>query len=364
MDLKDNFRTFLIFLSMFDLSLSKNQQILDCLGDEVTVRHFCNCNFDKVLTKENYVKMKEHADLVRINNYYNNLLDCNITMLTKYDKDYPQKLKDLPDAPFFFYCRGDLTLLYKSSLSVVGTIKPTSYGRMFTDRLVRDVASQGIVIISGLAYGVDSIAHRKCLEVGGKTIAVLGSGLNEVYPSEHISLAEEIAKHGLLVSEFSPNKKATKYSFPQRNRIIAGLGDGILITEASIKSGTIHTKDFALEYGRNIYAVPGNVDSLTSELTNEIIKTGQAQLVTKAEDILEDYNIKKDDKDNTKQNIKNYQLSIEENAIVTLLQDGMKEVDYLVKHTGLSVSELNSNLTMLEIQGIISRLPGSIIALN
>ncbi len=364
MDLKDDFRTFLIFLSMFDLSLSKNQQILDCLGDEVTVQHFCNCNFDKVLTKENYAKMKEHADLVRINNYYNNLLDCNITMLTKYDKDYPQKLKDLPDAPFFFYCRGDLTLLNKSSLSVVGTRKPTSYGRMITDRLVRDVASQGIVIISGLAYGVDSIAHRKCLEVGGKTIAVLGSGLNEVYPSEHISLAEEIAKKGLLVSEFSPNKKATKYSFPQRNRIIAGLGDGILITEASIKSGTIHTKDFALEYGRNIYAVPGNVDSLTSELTNEIIKTGQAQLVTKAEDILEDYNIKKDDKDNTKQNIKNYQLSIEENAIVTLLQDGMKEVDYLVKNTGLSVSELNSNLTTLEIQGIISRLPGSIIALN
>ena len=365
MKLEDDFKSFLVFLSMFDNTYLKNQQIIDSLGEDVSLKHFCKSEFDGILTKENLDKMKERADINRINNYYNNMLDSDIVLLTKFDKDYPEKLRDLPDAPFFLFCRGDLSLLNEKALAIVGTRKPTNYGRVVTNRIVGDVAREGVVIVSGLAYGVDSIAHRKCLEVGGKTIAVLGAGLNEIYPAEHISLAEEIAKKGLLVSEYSPNKKATKYSFPQRNRIIAGLSDGVLITEASIKSGTIHTKDYALDYGKNIYSVPGNIDSPLSELTNDIIKSSQAQLVTKASDILVDYNIVKGESGIKKaEKSSNYQLSIEESVIVNLLKDGMKEMDFLAKNSGLSISDLNSNLTMLEIRGIISRLPGSIVSLN
>lgn len=353
-------KKFLVFLSMFDFGHSKNQQIVDALGDDVSIKHFCKSKFDeKILSKENFEKMKERADETRIKNYYNNLLNDDITLITKYHDNYPQKLKNLNDAPFFLFCKGDLGLLNKPSLAVVGTRKPTPYGRMATERLVKNVAAAGVVIISGLAYGVDSIAHRKCLEVGGKTIAVLGSGLHEVYPAEHQSLADEIARVGLLMSEYSPNKRATKYSFPQRNRILAGLSDGVLITEASMKSGTMHTKDFALDYGKYVYAVPGNIDSVTSELTNEIIKTGQAQCVTEAADILQDYNI-----ESAKSREANHQLSIEEQAIVALLEGGMKDIDYLTKNCGLNISLFNTYLTTLEIRGIIKRLPGGMITLS
>lgn len=352
-------KTFLIFLSMFDNTYIKNQQIIEALGSDISLRNFCNKKFDeKILSKENYEKMKEKANLNRIKNYYDNLLNDDIILLTKYDDNYPNKLRNLIDAPFFLFCKGDITLLHKPSLTVVGTRKPTAYGRMVTEKLVKDIASAGVVIVSGLAYGVDSIAHRKCLEVKGKTIAVLGSGLNEIYPAEHQSLADEIAKVGLIMSEYSPNKKATKYSFPQRNRILAGLGDGVLITEASLKSGTMHTKDFALEYGKNVYAVPGNIYSFSSELTNEVIKTGQAQCVTNSTDILQDYNI-----DCIGSKKTHYQLSLEEQSIVSLLEDGIKDIDELTKNCGLSISLFNSYLTTLEIRGIIKRLPGGKIAL-
>ena len=359
-EIDSEMKKFLVFLSMFDFGHSKNQQIIEALGDDVTLKHFCKNKFDeKVLSREIFEKMKERADETRIKNYYNNLLNDDIILLTKYEEKYPQKLKNLNDAPFFLFCKGDLSLLSMPSLAVVGTRKPTAYGRMATERLVKDVAAAGVVIISGLAYGVDSIAHRKCLEVGGKTIAVLGSGLHEIYPAEHQSLADEIARVGLLMSEYSPNKKATKYSFPQRNRILAGLSDGVLITEASMKSGTMHTKDFALDYGKNVYAVPGNIDSPSSELTNEIIKTGQAQCVTKSADILQDYNMEGGESGKT-----NYQLSIEEQAIVSLLEDGMKDIDYLTKNCGLNISLFNTYLTTLEIRGIIKRLPGGMISLG
>ena len=326
-EIDSEMKKFLVFLSMFDFTYSKIEQIIEVLGNDVSLKHFCKNKFDeKVLSKENFEKMKERADEQRIKNYYNNLLNDDIILLTKYDEKYPQKLRNLNDAPFFLFCKGDLCLLSKPSLAVVGTRKPTAYGRMTTERLVKDVAA---------------------------------AGLHEIYPAEHQSLADEIARVGLLMSENSPNKKATKYSFPQRNRILAGLSDGVLITEASMKSGTMHTKDFALDYGKNVYAVPGNIDSPSSELTNEIIKTGQAQCVTKSADILQDYNMESGGSEKT-----NYQLSIEEQAIVSLLEDGMKDIDYLTKNCGLNISLFNTYLTTLEIRGIIKRLPGGQICLS
>ena len=350
---------FCVFLSQFDLTETKCRQIIDSL-DDVSVSSFCSHKFDKsVLSEEMKDKMMMKADEILIKNYVYNLENQEIKLITKYDDEYPEKLKGYSDSPFFLFCKGDLTLLNQKSLAVVGTRKPTSYGKMVTGKLVSDVASKGIVIVSGLAYGVDSIAHRKCLEVGGKTIAVLGSGLNEIYPSEHKSLADEIARKGLLISEYQPNKTATKYTFPQRNRIIAGLGDGVLITEANFKSGTIHTKDYALEYGKNMYAVPGNIDSDQSHLTNDIIKTGQASLVTDANDILKDYNLEKESQQSSM-----FQLSIDEQKIVSLLEDGMKDIDYLIKNSNLPINNFNSCLTMLEIRGIIERISGGFISLT
>lgn len=350
---------FLLFLSQFELSCSKIQQILDNMNGDLSIKRFCKTKFDKnILSQEIFSKMKDRSDEQFALNIYKNLQDRDITILTKYDDNYPSKLKYFHDAPFFLYCKGDLSLLEQNSLAVVGSRKPTNYGRIVTEKLVRDIARSGIVIISGLAYGVDSIAHRACLENGGKTIAVLGSGFNEIYPAANQSLADEIAKNGLLISEYPPERKATKFSFPQRNRIIAGLGDGVLITEASLKSGTIHTKDFALEYGKDIYAVPGNINSELSALTNNLIKSGQAELVENAKDILNHYGAVQ-----VEQKQASYQLSLEEQVIVNLLADGEKDLDYLTKNSNLSIHLFNSCLTTLEIRGIIRRMSGGNIAL-
>lgn len=355
----------LIFLSQFDLTNNKISQILQQLGDEPSIKSFKKAKLDKekILTSENYQKMLEMADEKLVQTFVINQAEKGIKVVCKFDDDYPQRLFDIYDAPYVLYYKGDISLANMPSLSVVGTRKPTNYGRMVTEKMVRDVASAGIVIVSGLAYGVDSIAHRKCLEVGGKTIAVLGGGLDNVYPAEHKGLADEIAEKGLLITEYRPKRIATKYTFPARNRIVAGLGDGVLITEASFKSGTIHTKEFALEFGRNIYAVPGNIDNINSSLTNDIIKSGQAKLVSQPNDILEDYpELQKKEKKEGK--IDYSYLSLEEQQILVQLTNGMKTVEEITKNCDLSINILNSYLTTLEISGIISRMPGGYITLN
>ena len=355
----DDKREFLVFLSQFDLTCSKCQQIIDSMS-ELSVKNFCKTKFDdKVLSNEQKDKMLERIDSQLLKNYERNLENDGITLLTKLDKNYPEKLKYFPDAPFFLFCKGDLSLLEQQSLAVVGTRKPTNYGRVVTEKLVGDIAKLGIVIISGLAYGIDSISHKQCLQVGGKTIAVLGSGLNEIYPAEHVNLAKEIVNSGgLIISEYTPNKKATQYTFPARNRIIAGLSDGVLITEAGMKSGTLHTRDFALDYGKNLYAVPGGILDNQSMLPNDMIKSGQASAVTCAKDILDDYKLVQ-----SSMNL-DVKLTEEEKKIVDILSSGKKEIDQIVKESGININFLNIHLTTLEINGIIKRLPGNEIILN
>ncbi|MBQ8793047.1 MAG: DNA-processing protein DprA, partial [Clostridia bacterium] len=268
MDKKD---LFIVFLSQFDLTTKKMLDIINAMK-QPSIDCFKKTKFDeKILKQENYKKMHECADEILVQTYIKNLNDRDIFFITKYDEKYPEMLRKEDDAPLILYYMGDISLLNTPCLSVVGTRKPTSYGKMATEKIVRDVASAGVTIVSGLAYGIDSIAHRTALECNGKTIAVLGGGFDHIYPAEHESLAKEIAQKGLLLSEQRPKRLSSKYLFPLRNRIIAALSQGTLITEASIKSGTIHTKDFALDYGRDVYAVPGNIDSSNSELTNEVI---------------------------------------------------------------------------------------------
>ncbi len=351
-------RLFFVFLSMFDLSYQKCQQIVTLMGDNLTLKNFKKTNFDKILTSEIYEKMKAKADENVVNNFISYLDSKEITIVTKFDYNFPKKLQPLPDCPFYLFCKGDLNLFNLPSISIIGTRKPSNYGRFVTSKFAGELSKNGLVIVSGLAYGIDSIAHKECLKQNGKTIAVLGSGINNIYPSEHYSLAQEIATKGLIVSEYLPDKSASKYSFPQRNRIIAGLSDGVLITEANVKSGTIHTRDFALDYGKALYAIPGNIDSITSNLPNEIIKCGQASCVTSVDDILIDYNLNKSN------DAMSFQLSIEEQIIVSLLNDGMKDVDFLTKKSGLPVNIFNSCLTTMEIRGIINRLPGGNIVLT
>lgn len=353
---------FLVLLSQFELSIKKIDSILNCLGANISIDSFFkNKECKKLVSEEMYANMQVCASEARMRNYLENLKNAGIVLLTKFSSNYPDKLAFLPDAPYFLFCKGDLSLLKAKSISIVGSRTPSNYGRIMTDRLSEGLAKNGVCIVSGLAYGVDSISHRKALENGGNTIAVLGSGFNNIYPAEHTTLAKEIAEKGLLISEYCPSMKATRYTFPQRNRIIAGLSDGVLITEAGIKSGTVHTKDFALDYGKEVFALPGNANSEKSELPNALIKSGQGQCVTEAEDILNALGIDKFAQPKKKE--KACQLGMEEQEIVDLLSDGDKNIEFLSEKSTLNINILNSYLTTLEIRGIIRRMPGGVYSL-
>ncbi len=362
-------RNLIILLSQFDLTSARIEKVVDFLLENPSIAKFKNTKFPKdILPEEQANEIKAHADELMVENYIKSLLDRGIKITTIADDDFPSKLQFLNDRPVILYYMGDLSLAGENSIAIVGTRKPTSYGRMATEKFAIALAKAGVVIVSGLAYGVDSIAHLACLEVGGKTIAVLGGGFDHIYPVQHQSIAKEIAEKGLLISEFRPKRKATTYTFPIRNRIIAGLSDGVLITEAGFKSGTIHTKEYALEYGKNLYAIPGNIDCENSQLTNDIIKTGQGQCVISPDDIICDFNgqisfnfNEKSDKNSVKTIFEC--LNDEEKAIVEVLQNGMTSIDELSEKVKISAKSINTCLTTLEIRGIIKRLPAGMICL-
>ena len=346
-------RMFIFYLSQFDLPASKVEMIIDKMEGNYTFSNFCRLNFD-FISSQLQSKMLELTDERFVKAYIENLDTLGINLICKLDREFPKKLLGIEDCPFFLFYKGDLSLLNMPSIAIVGTRMPTSYGRMVTEKFSSALAKNNVAIISGLAYGIDTIAHRQSLDVGGKTIAVLGCGINNIYPADHQNLANTIAQKGLLLSEYCPSTKATRYSFPARNRIIAGLSDGVLITEAGIKSGTLYTRDYALDFGKDVFAVPGNINNEKSMLPNEIICTGQGMGVTSPEQILQALKI--DVKDN--KSVDAIQLSFEEDLICKALQSSPQKIEDLTIKTGLSINNLNSYLTILEIRGIITRMLG------
>ncbi len=232
---------------------------------------------------------------LRIRGFNNNLLKeelelCkrnNIEIISILDEDYPKDLKNIPDAPVILYIKGGLN---NSSLNiaVIGSRKASSYGLSTAKRISSQLASLGVTVISGMARGIDSAAHEGALEVSGQTVAVLGSGLLNIYPPENIKLAKQISQNGAVISEFSLRTPPLRENFPRRNRIVSGLSRGVVVVEAAQRSGALITADLALDQGRDVFAVPGEVDSPTSYGTNYLIKQG-AKLIDSAEDVLEEY---------------------------------------------------------------------------
>ena len=224
-----------------------------------------------------------------MDNYIKYMEKNNIDLITIYDEIYPSKLKGIYDPPPILYIKGNKEILNEKALSIVGCRDCTKYGEIIARKLAYNLSLHNINIVSGLAKGIDSFSHIGALKAKGKTIAVVGCGLDIVYPKENIKLFNEIIKSkGAIVSEHVIGTKPISYNFPKRNRIISGLSDGVIVVEAKQKSGTLITTDFALEQGKEIYAVPGNITSPNSYGTNELIKQG-AKVVTTIEDILEDF---------------------------------------------------------------------------
>lgn len=274
-----------------------------------------------------------------------------VNKLTLEDSSFPSSLREIVDPPKQLFILGNPSLIKKEvKVGVVGSRRVSSYGRSVTLRLARELAEQDIVIVSGLALGIDSIAHRAALEVKGKTIAVLPCGLDRVYPASHTTLAKEILSNdGLLISEYPPGTNLQKYQFIARNRLISGLSDGVLITEAASKSGSLHTANFALDQGKQVFAVPGNITSDLSAGTNNLIRAG-ATPVTGSNDIFEALNLAVSSSNTPVAN------NAEEALLLNLLQQGVQDSSELLEQSRMDTARFNQTLTMLEISGKIRPL--------
>jgi len=278
------------------------------------------------------------------------ILYCMIVNTLKLGGPYfPVNLSQIPSPPKMIYWEGQSpeTWLEIPKVAIVGSRKVTPYGKQVTTRLAGELAKAGAVVISGLAYGVDSMAHQAALSVGGITVAVLPAGLDSIYPAAHANLARQIAKSGCLITEYPAGTVTYPGNFIARNRLISGLADVVLITEAALKSGSLHTARFALEQGRTVMAVPGSITSPFSEGCNNLIKSG-AVPVTSAEDVLFALRIVQPEKKTVR-----IDASAEERLVFGFIQDGLTAQDEIARAASLGGQELASVLTMLELAGHI-----------
>ncbi len=281
-----------------------------------------------------------------------------VTALTLKDEAYPSRLKEIYDPPPVLYVRGSLTPEDDWSLAVVGTRRPTFYGREVAEQIVGDLARNRITIVSGLAKGIDATAHRATLDSGGRSIAVFGCGLDVVYPRDHAKLAREVMENGALISEFPLGTTPRRENFPLRNRIMSGLSLGVLVVEAGESSGARITADHALEQNREVFAVPGSVLSAVSRGTNRLIQEG-AKLVIGANDILEELNLTM-----AVQQIEVKELvpaTETESTILQILRNLSPEpthIDEVGHQSRLPIATVSSALSMMELKGMVKQVGG------
>ncbi|MBI4100125.1 DNA-protecting protein DprA [Candidatus Microgenomates bacterium] len=287
--------------------------------------------------------------------YFSSLQKKGIKALSLLDKDYPELLKQISAPPPVLYFKGEFKPEDNLSLAVVGTRKVTTYGREVTMVLVNNLVAAGLTIVSGLARGVDTIAHQTALSAGGRTIAVLGSGVENIYPPENKELAFRISQKGAVVSEFPPDCPPVPQNFPIRNRIISGLSLGVLVTEAASESGSLITASDAAEHGREVFAVPGPITSPMSVGTAQLIQKG-AKLVHTVKDVLEELNLKQRASQFTAKQI--IAENPQEEKILEILKNGPAHIDELIRRSELQASQVGSLLGLAEIKGKIKNLGG------
>ena len=302
-------------------------------------------NFQKE-TILNFQKIKNEIDVEK---EWQNLEKEKIRIITKEDNEYPASLKEIAKPPIALYIKGEL-FSQEKFLASVGTRWPSDYGKMIVPDIVGDLAENGFTIVSGMARGIDSISHKAALERGKRTIAIVGTGLDITFPPENKNLEKEIENNGAIISEFPLGTPPLAYNFPIRNRIIAGISLGTLVSEAKEKSGALITANMAIEEGRDVFAIPGPIFSKTSKGPNNLIKQG-ARATTEAEDILSEFNLERTI-------IKEKEIkgeNPEESLILKTLFSEPKSINEIIRETKIEVGKLNSSLILMEINGKIKR---------
>lgn len=278
-----------------------------------------------------------------------------IDVLTLGDAAYPQLLREIPNPPAVLYVRGTLLESDIRAVAMVGTRRCTAYGRQVAARMAEELAQAGVTVVSGLALGIDGQAHRGALAGKGRTIAVLGSGVDQIYPWSHRDLATQIVENGAVVSDYPPGTKPDARNFPPRNRIIAGLSRGVVVVEAPIRSGALITVDFAADYGRDVFCVPGNVMSECSAGTHAVLRDG-ARLVTCAADVMDDLGMVVPEGGKAVQ--QSFPMSDEERHLINHIRWEPQHIDELAAAAGLTPSQCGALLTLLELKGAVRDVGG------
>ncbi len=284
------------------------------------------------------------------------LNELNADFIDFWDDGYPEPLKNIYFPPILLYFSGAYRKEDENSIAVVGTRTPSSYGKAMAQRLTSQLCENKLTIVNGLARGIDSIAHQTAINKGGRTIAVIGSGLDVVYPPENKNLFLDITEQGVVFTEYPLGAKPDAQNFPRRNRIISGLSLGVLLIETRIKGGAMHTAAYALDQNKEVFALPGNITSPQSEGCNLLIKKGEAKLVQDATDIIEEFNFKLSPAPAKLKHIP--EMNLFEQKIFDCLEFNPVHIDKISEITGLNTSECLVNLLSLEFKGLVKQYPG------
>lgn len=350
-------RYFIGFNRVSGIGPAKLQRLIDFFGDlgsawKAGPFDLVRAGLDK-RALENFLKARQEMDLDAETDRAQRACDL---ILTWDDEAYPRRLKEIPQPPPVLYVKGTLDPADDWSLAVVGTRNASAYGKETTRALVTELAHNKMTIVSGLARGIDAAAHVSALDAGGRTIAVMGSGIDIVYPPEHTKLAAMIAEHGAVISDYPVGMKPAADNFPARNRIISGLSLGVLIVEGDQVSGAMITCDFALEQDREVFAVPGNIFRRESRGPNKLIRESRAKLITSVADILEELNLTMIAE---KQAARTIVPSNETEAVLLkYLSADPTHVDEIRQQSGLPIAAVTSTLALMELKGMVMQMGG------
>lgn len=326
---------------------------------QANAAEFAEAGLEKELVQEIITRRA----LINPDEEFEKLTKEGISVITILDKNYPRLLKEIYDPPYLLYIRGEFKKEDEFALAVVGTRQPSSYGEQITPWIVEKLASAGLTIVSGLARGIDTMAHLGALSVGGRTIGVAGAGIDKqsIYPPSNRQLAEKIAQQGAIISEYPIGALALRHHFPTRNRIISGLSRGVLVVEAAAKSGALLTANHALAQNREVFTIPGSIYSKASAGPNELIKMG-AKLITRPEDIFDELNLQ-----SLKSYIENRQVipeSPEEEKILKILSHEPIHIDKIIQMTKMDAASVNATLSIMEMKGKVRNLGGNNFVLS
>ncbi len=318
------------------------------------------------------LKILSFDDWKEVDNILQRSEEINAQIVTLVDAGYPALLKQIYDPPILLWVRGETEVLNEPGLAVIGTRNMTGHGRKIGTQLTTELAEQGLVINSGLAYGVDVIAHKAAMQAGGKTVAVLGSAIDKLYPKSHAEIANQIVKTGgAIITEYAPGTEAEPGFFPERNRIVSGLSYGTLVIESSIQGGSMITAELALDQNREVFAVPHSLENLNGTGCNYLIKTGTAKLVQSAQDIMDELPIEREDEHPTfniqpkkRDNWKKLELDDLSKKICLILEDREYQIDEIADSLQFNTSRLLVALLQLEMKGIVIQKAGKIFDLK